>query len=128
MLYFPGKIISLILTFALVFNPVLGLASPVAADSDVTDDKSLVSIQGIFSQAENTENFNLSYSDCCCYQDYVGICGGAFDCQHCCSAMLIQAPGFVLSNNGYMYSRASNNGSDSLEFPPILPPPLTIRY
>ncbi len=128
MLSTPNKIVSLLLTFALLNNPFLGVLAGQVTDAPTAliEAKSVISMQDEFFQAGQTGNAVLSSSDCC-YQDNVGICG-TIDCQYCCSPTMIQVLTSVLFNDAYIYSHASNTGREGLEFPPATPPPLTISH
>lgn len=120
------NIISLMLTIALVINPFEGLMANQATDADT----SLVGAEDIvvtsdqFPDVDERGDTELSSFDCCCYRDHVGICGG-IDCQYCCGATLTQAVHLLLFADNRTYLPDSNIDSESFEFPPAVPPPLT---
>ena len=114
------------LTILLVINPFEGLMANQATDAGT----SLVGSMDVVATLDQLPHANeagdtaQSFSDCCCYREHIGICGG-IDCQYCCGATLTQAVHLLLFADNRTYRPDRNIDSESFEFPPVVPPPLT---
>ena len=120
------KIISLVLTIALVINPFEGLMANQATDADTSlaGQMDVVVTLDQFSRVDEVGDIEVSFPDCCCYGGHIGICGG-IDCQYCCGATLVQAVHLALFVANHTRFPVSNTQAESFELPPAVPPPLT---
>ena len=120
------KIISLVLTIALVINPFEGSMAQLEADANaaLVAASDAVFALGQMSQLDKTGEPAPSLAYSCCDPGPVGSCGD-IDCQYSCAAALVQAAAVPLFSANHTYLPDRNTEAVGFEPSPAVPPPLT---